>query len=297
MLIDQGTGRPMPDRTLRDGLHEALEIANLDTVHAARDTVGRMSVQRFFASYARLAGMTGTAWEVRRELWRTYALPVVRVPPHKTVRRTRLTPVLAATRASARRAAAREAARLADSGRPTLIGTTRLIESRAIADELAAAGSVAAAVLNAEHHEAEARLIERAGEAGRVTVATNMAGRGADIVLSEPAREAGGLHVLLAEASPSRRLERQLFGRAARAGDPGSARAIRCADDPLVRRFAPVLAALARRFALLTPLATARARAAAERQARANRRRAMISDEEVDEMLFFAAEGPSTSRA
>lgn len=234
VIVDESTGRLTPDRSWREGLHQAIEAKESLDIRPVAETLARISFQRFFRLYRRLSGMSGTAWEERSELWQVYALPVVRLPTNRPCRRV-IQPRRFFTDAPARRReVVEEVRRVLAVGRPVLIGVRSIGESMALSEELTRAG-VAHSVLNAVRDAEEAAIIAGAGEAGRVTVATNMAGRGTDIRLSADAAARGGLHVIAAELNDSPRLERQLFGRAARQGDPGSAVSFASFDDPPLR--------------------------------------------------------------
>lgn len=297
VIVDESTGRLMWDRRWRAGLHEAVEAkegllrGNGSAAGAGSVTLARVSFQRFFAGYRRLAGMTGTAWEVRGELWTTYRLPVVRLPTHAPVRRRWLGEEVLADepRKWARVVALVRAAR--EDGRPVLVGTRTVGASERLSAMLTAAG-VPHRVLNAVRHAEEAEVIARAGEQdasglGVVTIATNMAGRGTDIRLSDAARDAGGLAVIATERHESRRIDRQLFGRAGRQGDPGSARVVASTRDAVLERFGgPAARGLAR--AGLAGAALRLSQARAERLTRRRRRSVQRADERIDEGLGWA---------
>jgi preprotein translocase subunit SecA len=232
-IVDENTGRIQADRSWSDGLHQIIEAKEGVAVTPRKLSIARMTYQRLFRRYRRLSGMTGTAREARSELWSVYRLRVARIPPNLPSRldRGRVT-ILPGLAAKWRRVAARAAAESAR-GRPVLIGTRSVSASLAVSAVLAEAG-LAHQVLNAENDREEAAIIAGAGEAGRVTVATNMAGRGVDIRLAPEVVAAGGLHVILTERHDARRIDRQLEGRAGRRGEPGSAEAILSLEDPLL---------------------------------------------------------------
>jgi preprotein translocase subunit SecA len=235
VIVDRSTGRVLPGRQWQLGLHQAVEAKERLRVTPDRTTGSRISYQRFFQKYARLSGMTGTAWEVRDELWRWYRLPVVRVPTHRPVVRTSAPQRVFASAAEKMSAVAARAAALHATGRPVLVGTRSVAASEALSGLLTGLG-VAHEVLNAMREEHEAGIIERAGRRGAVTVATNMAGRGTDIMLDEESRGLGGLVVIASERHDERRVDRQLAGRAGRQGDPGAVETFVALDDPLIRR-------------------------------------------------------------
>lgn len=235
VIVDRSTGRVLEGRQWQFGLHQAVEAKEGLEITPARVTSARSSYQRFFRRYSRLGGMTGTAWEVRHELWRDYRLPVVRIPTHKPIARRELRDAAFASESAKFEAVADEAARLNAVGRPVLIGTRSVAASERLGELLASRG-VDCKVLNAMRESEEAAIVETAGVRGAVTVATNMAGRGTDISLTETSRELGGLVVLATERHEERRVDRQLFGRSGRQGDPGLARAYVSLDDVLVVR-------------------------------------------------------------
>ena len=223
-LLDEITGRIADGRVWSRGLHTVVALKEGLSPADETDTVAQITFQRFFQRYWRVAGISGTLLEARGELREALGAGVVRIPLHRpSVRRT-LPPRVFAD-ADARWAAVCErVAALQAGGRPVLVGTDSVGESHALSLCLQAAG-VAHRVLNALNDADEAAIVAQAGQAGRVTVATRMAGRGTDIELDAAARAAGGLHVLSCQRNPSRRLDRQLFGRAGRQGDPGSGEA------------------------------------------------------------------------
>lgn len=220
-LIDSVTGRRAEGRQWSQGLHALVALKEGLVPPAEQRTAAQTSYQRFFPGYARLGGMSGTLIEARAELARVYGLAVLRVPPqHPPQRRTEPTRAFA-TPAARWAAVAQRCAELQAQGRPVLVGTDSVADSQALAAVLRAAG-LAPAVLNARQDADEAAIVAAAGEPGRITVATRMAGRGTDIVPTPAALAAGGLHVLSCQRNPSPRLDRQLAGRAARQGQPGS---------------------------------------------------------------------------
>ena len=235
-IVDENTGRVMPDRSWERGLHQMIEHKEGCAGTARRETLARMTYQRFFRRYLRLSGMSGTAMEVAPELRAVYNLEVVRIPTHRPSQRQHLGLRLYADAGARWRAVAARAAALAGAGRAVLVGTRSVAASQAASDALQALG-VAHTVLNARNDADEADIVARAGAAGSVVVATNMAGRGTDIVLAPAVRDAGGLHVILTELHDSGRVDRQLFGRSGRQGDPGSVEALVSLDDEIFRAF------------------------------------------------------------
>ena len=233
VIIDEYTGRSMPDRSWNRGLHQMIEAKEDCELSLQREPVARISYQRFFRRYLHLSGMTGTAWEVRRELASVYKLRVERVPTHKPVARE-VSPDRIYPDMEAKQTALVEAvANLAKSGRPVLIGTRTLAVSEQLSERLRRAGLVHS-ILNARQDAEEAAIIARAGERGRITIATNMAGRGTDILLGQDVETLGGLHVILTERHDARRIDRQLVGRCARQGDRGGSVALLSWDDALM---------------------------------------------------------------
>ena len=296
-IVDEYTGRVMPDRAWEGGLHQLVERkAGLQPTDG-RDTIARITYQRMFRRYLRVAGMSGTVTEVAGELKAVLGTDTVRIPTHRPVRRQWLGSLLfrhsADRDAAVVAAAARETAR----GRPVLVGTRSVAASERIGALCAAAG-LDHRVLNAKQDADEAAVIGQAGQAGRVTVATNMAGRGTDILLDDAVRQAGGLHVVLTEFHDSTRIDRQLFGRAGRQGDPGSVQCLVALDDELFaahalrssqwlrawadRRGARTVAALP--AALLRRLA----QGAAESHHAEVRRHTLAQERQTDRLLAFA---------
>jgi preprotein translocase subunit SecA len=232
-IIDENTGRLMPDRSWEQGLHQLIEIKEGVEVTGQRETLARISYQRFFRRYQHLAGMTGTASEVARELWSVYGLRVARIPTNRPVRRSYAADRVYAS-AEAKWAAVLEAIqRRHAAGQPVLVGTRSVAASEHLAALLKDAG-LPFQLLNARQDEDEAQIVAGAGQPGRITVATNMAGRGTDIKLPAGVAERGGLHVICTERHDSGRIDRQLFGRCGRQGDPGSCETFVSVADELV---------------------------------------------------------------
>jgi preprotein translocase subunit SecA len=233
-IIDEFTGRIMPDRSWEGGLHQLIELKEGCEITGQRETMARISYQRFFRKYLRISGMTGTAREVKRELWSVYGLPFVRVPTNKPVRRfSHPERIYLSAREKWQRVVGR-IKEIHDAGLPVLIGTRTVLASEHLSGLLTAAG-LPHQVLNAKQDQEEALIISRAGEAGRITIATNMAGRGTDIKLSDGIAAKGGLHVLMTELHESSRIDRQLAGRCARQGDPGSYEPFLSLEDPIFK--------------------------------------------------------------
>ena len=233
-IIDPGTGRVMPDRSWELGLQQMIEIKEGCTLTGGRETLARITYQRFFGRYRRLGATTGTAREVAGELWRVYGLRVLRVPRHRPSRNHPLGTSFHADSASHCEALVQRVRALHGQQRPVLLATRLVATSERLSAALSAA-RLPHAVLNARNDAAEAAVVARAGLAGRITIATNMAGRGTDIKLGGGTDVLGGLHVIGAEFNESGRLDRQLFGRAGRQGDEGSHERVLCLDDDLLR--------------------------------------------------------------
>lgn len=238
LIIDEGTGRTMAQRTWRQGLHQLVELKEGVALSPSSVTVASLSFQRFFRQVPRLAGVTGTARENARELWHIYRLPLVVAPTHRPSRR-QMGELRVFLRGAERWAAVvTEIERLHGSGRPVLVGTRSVEASRELA-EMIERRCINYQLLNAMHHRREAEIVAQAGQAGFVTVATNMAGRGTDIRLGAGVAEAGGLVVIATELHESGRVDRQLHGRCGRQGDPGEVIGFVALDDELLRRHAP----------------------------------------------------------
>ena len=296
VIVDEFTGRLMPDRNWRDGMHQAVEAKESLQVNPPKDTYARVSFQRFFRLYRKLAGMTGTAAEGWREFWQIYRRPVALIPTNRPCVRNVLPDRVFATEEAKWRAIVVEIARIHGEGRPILVGTRSVRASHHLS-ELLAAESLEHAVLNAVRHAEEAQIVAGAGQGGRITVATNMAGRGTDIRLGREVPDLGGLHVLATERHEAGRIDRQLFGRSARQGDPGSAQAFVSLQDELLVRYASHLAALLRRRYRNTDAEISGpvsrhvfdlAQRRAERLALVQRKLVLRTDDWLDEYLGFA---------
>ena len=232
-IIDEYTGRLMADRSWEHGLHQLIEVKEGCDITQRKETLARISYQRFFRRYLGLAGMTGTAREVAGELWSIYRLRVVTIPTNRPMRR-RFLPERVYTSVNRKwKEIVKTIAEINEKGRPVLVGT-RSVEASEHLDRLLEDAGLPHSVLNARQDKEEAEIIARAGEHGRITVATNMAGRGTDIKLAPGVAEEGGLHVIATERHDTRRIDRQLFGRCGRQGDPGSAEAIISLEDELI---------------------------------------------------------------
>jgi preprotein translocase subunit SecA len=235
-IVDEFTGRILPDRSWERGLHQMIELKEQLEVSAPRETIAKQTYPEFFSRYLRIAGMTGTGSEVAGEIKANFGMQIVKIPTNRPRRLAFLGVRLFADSAQRWEAIAQRARTLAQEGRAVLIGTRSVLASEELSAVLERLGQPHR-VLNALQDHLEAEIIGQAGQAGCVTVATNMAGRGTDIDLDPQVRDAGGLHVILSEFHESRRIDRQLYGRAGRQGDPGSCEAILSLDDELFVQF------------------------------------------------------------
>ncbi len=240
-LVDEYTGRIFADRSWRDGLQQAVEAREGLAITAEMSAAASISRQRYFRRYDSVVGLTGTAEGAQREFWNMYRLPVVVIPPRMPAQRTALPTRYFSTHGAKWDAVVESIATMHRHGRPILVGSRTIENSELLAARLASAG-VSFRLLNGKQDEDEARVVARAGEAGAVTIATNMAGRGTDIKLAPGVAQLGGLHMIGVERHESERIDRQLVGRVARQGDPGSFQFFVSADDTLITRHDPDLA-------------------------------------------------------
>ena len=236
-IVDEQTGRIMEGRRYSDGLHQAIEAKENVKVEDATQTYATITLQNYFRMYHKLAGMTGTAITEAGELWQIYKLDVVEIPTNIAIQRDDRQDLIYRTAREKYNAVAEEIHRLTQEGRPVLVGTTSVEISELLSRMLKLRG-VKHNVLNAKLHQREADIVAEAGQAGTVTIATNMAGRGTDIKLGAGVKDAGGLAIIGTERHESRRVDRQLRGRAGRQGDPGSSQFFVSLEDPLMRLFA-----------------------------------------------------------
>lgn len=236
VIVDEFTGRLMYGRRYSDGLHQAIEAKEGLQVQRESQTLATITFQNYFRMYDKLAGMTGTAKTEEQEFIKIYELEVFQVPTNRPVQRKDLPDVIFKTKRGKYRAVVREIERRHATGQPMLIGTTSIEQSEQLSHMLKEAGIVHN-VLNAKYHELEAQIVAQAGQKGQVTIATNMAGRGTDIVLGEGVSELGGLAIIGTERHESRRIDNQLRGRAGRQGDPGSSQFFLSLEDDLLRIF------------------------------------------------------------
>jgi preprotein translocase subunit SecA len=235
-IVDEQTGRIMEGRRYSDGLHQAIEAKENVKIESATQTYATITLQNYFRMYHKLAGMTGTAETEAAEFWDIYKLDVVSIPTNVPVIRDDVQDLVFKTKREKFKAVIEEVEKMSAAGRPILVGTTSVEVSELLSRMMKQKG-VAHNVLNAKQHAREAQVVAEAGLAGAVTIATNMAGRGTDIKLGPGVKEAGGLAILGTERHESRRVDRQLRGRAGRQGDPGSSKFFVSLEDDLMRMF------------------------------------------------------------
>ncbi len=235
-IVDEQTGRIMEGRRYSDGLHQAIEAKEKVTVEAATQTFATITLQNYFRMYHKLAGMTGTAETEAGELWDIYKLDVVVIPTNRPIARNDMEDRVYKTKREKYIAVIEEIDRLVQAGRPVLVGTTS-VEISELLSRMLNGRKIKHNVLNAKLHQREADIVSEAGRTGTVTIATNMAGRGTDIKLTPEVKAAGGLAIIGTERHESRRVDRQLRGRAGRQGDPGSSIFYVCLEDDLMRLF------------------------------------------------------------
>ncbi len=237
VIVDEFTGRLMEGRTWSEGLHQAVEAKENLTIRQENQTLATITLQNFFKLYQKLAGMTGTAMTEAVEFDRIYKLDVVAIPTNKPLIRTDFPDVVYRTAREKYRAIVEEIVAVHEEGRPMLVGTVSIEKSELLSGMLTRRG-IKHDVLNAKNHKREAEIVALAGQPGRVTISTNMAGRGTDIILGPGIAEKGGLHVIGTERHDARRIDNQLRGRCARQGDPGSSKFFLSLEDDLMRKFA-----------------------------------------------------------
>ena len=235
-IVDEQTGRIMEGRRWSDGLHQAVEAKENAKVEAATQTYATITLQNYFRMYKKHAGMTGTAETEAGEFWDIYKLDVVVIPTNRPIARIDMDDMIYKTKREKYKAVIDEVERLIGIGRPVLVGTTS-VETSELLSKMLKMKRIEHSVLNAKLHQKEAEIVAHAGEPGHVTIATNMAGRGTDIKLKGGVREAGGLAIIGTERHESRRVDRQLRGRAGRQGDPGSSLFFVSLEDDLMRIF------------------------------------------------------------
>jgi preprotein translocase subunit SecA len=236
LIVDEQTGRIMDGRRYSDGLHQAIEAKENVKIEAATQTFATVTLQNYFRMYKKLAGMTGTAVTEAGEFWEIYKLDVVEIPTNRPIARKDLEDKIYRSVREKYKAVIEDVVKLSEEGRPVLIGTTSVEISELLSRSLKMRG-IKHNVLNAKLHKKEAEIVEEAGKSGIVTIATNMAGRGTDIKLSQEVKDLGGLAIIGTERHDSRRVDRQLRGRAGRQGDPGSSQFYVSLEDNLMRLF------------------------------------------------------------
>ncbi len=237
VIVDEFTGRLMPGRRWSDGLHQAVEAKEGVKIQRETRTFATITIQNYFRMYEKLAGMTGTAATEAEELFKVYKLEVTQIPTHRPMVRKDDPDLVYATEKGKWNAVIEDVKERNERGQPVLIGTTSVEKSQQLSDELRRHG-IKHEVLNAKNHEREALIIAEAGQQGAVTLSTNMAGRGVDILLGPGVVDRGGLHVIGTERHEARRIDNQLRGRAGRQGDPGTTRFFNSLEDDLIRIFA-----------------------------------------------------------
>ncbi len=235
-IVDEQTGRIMEGRRYSDGLHQAIEAKERVKVEAATQTFATITLQNYFRMYHKLGGMTGTAETEASEFWSIYKLDVVVIPTNRPIARDDRDDLVYKTKREKYNAVVEEVAKLVSEGRPVLVGTTS-VEVSELLSRILKIRHIKHNVLNAKQHALEAQVVAEAGRAGQVTIATNMAGRGTDIKLTPEVKEAGGLAIIGTERHESRRVDRQLRGRAGRQGDPGTSQFFVSLEDDLMRLF------------------------------------------------------------
>jgi len=236
MIVDEQTGRIMDGRRYSDGLHQAIEAKEDVKIEAATQTFATVTLQNYFRMYHKLSGMTGTAVTEAGEFWEIYKLDVVEIPTNRPIARKDEDDLIYKTKREKYNAVIEEVTKLSEAGRPVLIGTTS-VEISELLSKMLHLRKVKHNVLNAKLHKKEADIVAEAGNPGIVTIATNMAGRGTDIKLSDEVKASGGLAIVGTERHDSRRVDRQLRGRSGRQGDPGSSQFFVSLEDNLMRLF------------------------------------------------------------
>lgn len=237
LIVDEFTGRILPGRRYSDGLHQAIEAKEGVTIEQETQTLASITLQNFFRLYGRLSGMTGTAATEAEEFYQIYKLNIISIPTNVNVIRVDNSDLIFLTKNAKYKAIVEDVKQRYAAGQPVLIGTIA-VETSELLSSIFSASHIPHEVLNAKNHAREAEIVAHAGEKGRVTIATNMAGRGTDIKLTPEARTAGGLYILGTERHESRRIDNQLRGRSGRQGDPGESRFYISLEDDLIRIFA-----------------------------------------------------------
>ncbi|MCB1089964.1 MAG: hypothetical protein KDL87_00430, partial [Verrucomicrobiae bacterium] len=297
VIVDECTGRRMPGRSWRQGLHQAVEAKEGVPITSPAVTIASISFQRFFRQFQAISGATGTAWEAAGEFWRIYGMRANRIPLHRPCQRQELAPRVFATSEGKWRGVLAECQKRHETGQPILVGTRSVADSEELVRRLRSVG-LPCQILNAVRHRDEAAIIAGAGQKGRITIATNMAGRGTDIRLGEGVSALGGLCVIATDFHDSGRVDRQLYGRAGRQGDPGVAVTFASLDDELATKYlhrwtAAALCRAMRRglpgVANLARLLLKRCQKRSEKEAFRRRKNVLKQDEDRAKSLGFSA--------
>jgi preprotein translocase subunit SecA len=297
VIVDEFTGRLMPQRTWREGLHQAVEVKENLEPSDLSETSMRLSFQKFFRFFRHMSGMTGTAKESSAEFWDIYGLPVVCIPTNRPLRREQLPARYFHEKAPKWQAVVEEIRRVNSEGRPVLVGVRTVAQSERLSAMLEKE-ALEHLVLNATKHREEAQIIAAAGHEGRITIATNMAGRGTDIVLGRGVADKGGLHVVATEFHEDSRIDRQLYGRSGRQGDSGSAVTFASLDDELAQRYIPKVVREKLKIMMLDGSPSAiracgmlfwNAQRAARARAYKQRKQVLKTDRWLEESLSFSA--------
>lgn len=289
VIVDEFTGRMMPERSWRQGLHQAIETKENLPLSKPNETLAQLSFQNFFRLFNNLAGLTGTAKEVQNEFWSVYRLPVIAIPTNRSCLRIKHPKRFFLKSGDKWQAICCEVKRYHANEQPVLVGTRSVQDSESLSSMLTKM-CIPHRLLNATHHEDEADIIATAGMAGQVIIATNMAGRGADIKLDAEVAAKGGLHVIVAEPHRSKRIDRQLEGRCARQGEPGSTQQFASTEDLLFTENLPVFFTLIYRYLMKTPLLEVLIKIAqrgAQKKAKRQREEMFKYDEWLNESLPF----------
>lgn len=284
-IIDEQTGRTMPDRSWQKGLHQMIERLEGCKASDSSDTLSRLTYQRFFRRYYHLCGMTGTASEVKSEIWVTYRMKVVSIPPNRESQRKYYPTVLQESYFERAQWISRRIIYFTAKGRPVLVTTVTLADAERLSEELERSG-IEHRVLSARQDANEAEVIAMAGVTGSVTLATSMAGRGTDIALDANARAAGGLHVIIAGRHDSSRVVRQIAGRCARQGDPGSVEMVVLRDEPILSELDGIAFQVGSHSRRLR-----RAQKHREKRFERERSKLLVADWKESELLGFSGRG------
>ncbi|MCM8525690.1 MAG: hypothetical protein NE327_04175 [Lentisphaeraceae bacterium] len=293
IIVDQETGRTMPDRFWRNGMHQAVEAKEGLEISPSKDTCARISFQKFFRLYGFLCGMTGTASEASTEFYSLYNLPILKIPTHRKCLRKYLGHKVYSSKEAKWTAVSNEVEKWYKQGRPILIGTASIMDSEALS-KLLTEKEIPHNVLNAKNHLKESEIVSKAGSQNSVTVATSMAGRGTDIKLDDTAKSLGGLLVIATELFPSGRVDRQLYGRCSRQGDPGSVICYHSLDDEIITNNIPILRLIFKPLVFLPNIFLLPFLKAAQKRmigkTKKQRKAVMKGDDWLDEILGFTGE-------